>query len=198
MDLFEELRVVAHRQSEEADFPGWLLADVLDIAGDPRRFADRTDLVRLLVTQIADFDCYAGAGCFDSSVSADTIGATIRKIISLENRDTSGPVPPSAVSPRASDSGTIFVAVEQTYRGAAMACEIMECCQFFKDNMKNLPKTAEYVMNKLCLGDHEKCNRYRTFKELDEDDLPSDLDPNDAEEVKKVMLCLRSKQLPKE
>lgn len=72
---------MAKRQSEEGDFPLWLLTDVLAIAGDARRFAGETDLVKLLVRQVAQFDTYAGAGCFDDSVSADTIATTIREIM---------------------------------------------------------------------------------------------------------------------
>jgi hypothetical protein len=81
MDPFVELRAVANQQSEEGEFPSWLLADVLDIANDPERCADRSHLVELLLTQIENLDSYAGAGCFDASVSAETIQATIRQIM---------------------------------------------------------------------------------------------------------------------
>jgi len=80
MDLFEELRGAAVQQNEEAEFPSWLLADVLDIANRPDSYADRIHLVELLLAQIRNFDSYAGTGCFDSSVSADTISGTIRRI----------------------------------------------------------------------------------------------------------------------
>jgi len=76
-----------------------------------------------------------------------------------------------------------------------MACEIMACCQFFKDNMGSFPKTAEYIKQKLCLGDYESCNRFRIYKEFGGENIPPDLDPVDTEEVKKVMQCLRNKQL---
>lgn len=76
-----------------------------------------------------------------------------------------------------------------------MACEIQECCQFFKDNMKDLPKTAEYIMMKLCFGDFERCNRFKIYKELGKGSVPSDLDPQDTEEVEKALLCLRNKPL---
>jgi hypothetical protein len=72
-----------------------------------------------------------------------------------------------------------------------MACEIMACCQFFKDNMGNFPKTAEYIKNKLCSGDYEKCSRYRIYKEYGNKDLPPDFLPEDAVELEKVMQCLK-------
>ena len=82
MELFEELRATAVKQSEEAQFPLWLLTDVLEIANDPVSHAGQIHLVELLLTQIKDFDTYAGAGCFDSSVSAETIKGTIDQILS--------------------------------------------------------------------------------------------------------------------
>ena len=82
MDPFEELRKVALQQSEEGEFPGWLLADVMVIADSPERYADKVHLVEILITQIGNFDLYAGTGCFDNSVGVETIRATIRQLIS--------------------------------------------------------------------------------------------------------------------
>lgn len=76
-----------------------------------------------------------------------------------------------------------------------MACEIVAYCQFFNDNMKNLPKTAEYIQNKLCYGDYKSCNRFKIYKESGGADVPFDLNPSDTEEVKKAMRCLRERQL---
>lgn len=75
-----------------------------------------------------------------------------------------------------------------------MACELVECCQFFKDNMKELPKSAEYIRNKLCFGDYQSCNRYRIYQETGGADVPFDLHPNDVEAVKKAAECLQKKQ----
>lgn len=75
-----------------------------------------------------------------------------------------------------------------------MACELVECCQFFKDNLKNLPKTAEYIRNKLCYGDYESCNRYRIFQQNGGENVPFDLHPDDVEAVRKVKQCMLKKQ----
>jgi hypothetical protein len=75
-----------------------------------------------------------------------------------------------------------------------MACELLDCCQFFNDNMKGMPKAADYIKNNLCLGNHEVCNRFKIYKEFGGQEIPFDLDPNDTEEVKKVLQCLRKKQ----
>ncbi len=80
MDLFEELRAILLLQSEEGEFPTWLTADVMVIAGDPERFMDKSHLIGTPIAQIRDFDPYAGAGCFAIAVSAETIQATIRTI----------------------------------------------------------------------------------------------------------------------
>ena len=79
-----------------------------------------------------------------------------------------------------------------------MKCELVECCQFFKDNMKNLPKSAEYIQNKLCYGDYASCNRYRIYKETGGEDVPFNLYPDDVEAIKKVTQCLLKKQKPDE
>jgi hypothetical protein len=75
-----------------------------------------------------------------------------------------------------------------------MQCELMECCQFFNDNMKNLPIAAEYVKSKLCLGDFESCSRFRIFKEYGGEKVISYVDQGDAEQVNKAIRCLRKKQ----
>ena len=166
MNLLEKLRAAAIHRSLEGEFPDWLLADILKIADTPDRFADRVHLVETLITQIGNFDPYAGVGCFDTSVGADAIRTTIRQIAALPNGQS-----------------------------GAKTCEIFACCQFFSDNMRNLPKSAEYIKNKLCLDDYESCNRYRIYKAFDgEDKNRSYLDPADAEEVKKVIQCLGKKQ----
>lgn len=77
MALFEELRSTAIRQSEEGDFPLWLLADVLEIADNHEIYAHHCGVLELLLAQIHDFDSFAGVGCFDSSTSADTIRRTV-------------------------------------------------------------------------------------------------------------------------
>ncbi len=81
MNLFEKLKAVALKQSEVGEFPNWLTADVLTIASHPERYANKSDLVETLITQIVNYDPYAGAGCFDISVEAETIVATIRQIM---------------------------------------------------------------------------------------------------------------------
>lgn len=75
-----------------------------------------------------------------------------------------------------------------------MACEIVKCCQFFKDNMKNLPKSAEYLQNKFCFGDYASCNRYRIYLETGGTHIPFDLYPDDVEAIRKVKECLLEKQ----
>lgn len=80
-ELFDRLATAARVQSEEGDFPCWLLADILEIASAPERYAQKTGLIELLLEQVRDFDAHAGAGCFDTSVSAGTIEGTLKKIM---------------------------------------------------------------------------------------------------------------------
>ena len=79
-----------------------------------------------------------------------------------------------------------------------MPCDLIEGCQFFSDNMKNLPKAAEYIKTKLCLGDYQSCNRFRIYREYGGENIPPYLDPADVEQVLKAALCLRKKHDAKE
>jgi len=85
MELFERLAAAATRQSEEADLPSSLLAEILEIAGSPGRHAAHPELIELLIEQVENFDSYAGAGCFGDAVSAGTIQATLRQITIAES-----------------------------------------------------------------------------------------------------------------
>lgn len=75
-----------------------------------------------------------------------------------------------------------------------MACEIVACCQFFNNKMKDMPKSADYIKSKLCLRDYESCARYRIYKECGGKSIPLDLFPDDTEEVNNVIQCLQNKQ----
>lgn len=79
-----------------------------------------------------------------------------------------------------------------------MACELVACCQFFNDKMEDMPKTAAYIKSKLCLDDYESCARYRIYIECGRKSVPSDLFPNNTEEVNKVIQCIRNKRLPED
>ena len=74
-----------------------------------------------------------------------------------------------------------------------MACELLACCQFFYDNMKNMPKAEYYLKKRLCFGDFESCKRYMIYKESGGENMPLDFDP-DSEEVVKIIQCQRQKQ----
>lgn len=75
-----------------------------------------------------------------------------------------------------------------------MACELVAYCQFFNDKMKDMPKSAAYIKNRLCLSDYKSCARYRIYKECGGKSVPLDLFPNNAEEVNKVIQCIRNKR----
>ena len=75
-----------------------------------------------------------------------------------------------------------------------MPCDLIEGCQFFNDNMPNMPKAAQYIKNKLCLGDFQSCSRFKIYQEYGGEGIPEYLYPRDTEDVKKAVRCLRKKQ----
>jgi hypothetical protein len=159
MELFENLRAVALQQSRDGEFPVWLLAHILEISDNPGRYADQVHLVGILIAQVGDYDPYAGAGCFDTSVGPETIQSTIRQI------------------------------QHNASSNVLKTCELFACCQFFNDNMQGLPKAAKYIKNKLCLDDYESCDRFRIYKESDGEKVPPHHTSTDAAEVKKALQC---------
>jgi predicted DNA-binding protein (UPF0251 family) len=84
-DIIDELKTVVSRLHEDGEFPVWLLKDMQAIAESPNRYSGSPELVALLVRQAENYDPYAGAGCFDTSVSADAIAATLKKIVPCQD-----------------------------------------------------------------------------------------------------------------
>lgn len=78
--VFAALKTTICRLSEDEVFPAWLLKDMQAIIESPDRYSGNTELVSLLIRQAENYDPYAGAGCFDMSVGADAIAATLGRI----------------------------------------------------------------------------------------------------------------------
>ena len=68
-----------------------------------------------------------------------------------------------------------------------MACELIEHCQFCHDNMKDMPKAAEYLKARLCYGNFEHCNRFRIYQQLGGADIQCDPISSDTEVVEKIL-----------
>jgi len=78
--LFDELRQEILHQQEQGDFPEWIVADILAIAGRPELYMHREEHVRALIDQIRGYDPYAGAGCFSTSCNLETIRRTLHRL----------------------------------------------------------------------------------------------------------------------
>jgi len=168
LEQFKRLKEVALRQNREADFPDWLLTEVVKIADAPERYAGQIALVETLIAQIADYASYAGAGCFDDSVGAETIQRTLKAITGCGE----GP---------ASDTGD------------SAHCPLLPCCQLFA-GMKDMPRSAEYIQSKLCHGEYDQCNRHKMYRQMVGEKVDCFPNLSDVEEVEKVMQCLLKKQ----
>jgi hypothetical protein len=77
-----------------------------------------------------------------------------------------------------------------------MACELLDHCHFFDDNMKDMPLAAEYLKAKLCYGNHELCNRFRMYQQRGGAEVECEPNHSDAEEVERLIQRLRDHQLP--
>jgi len=159
--IFEELRTVLTQQNQTGEFPSWLMDEIMGIIDNAEQYKNKKLLIETLTSQIGNFDLYAGAGCFDTGVSAEAIQSTLRQL-NLEK-----------------EGGQ---------------CELIPCCNFFADKFRHMPKTETYIKKRLCFGDYLSCNRFKIYVDFGKENLPPDLDPTDAEEVKKVIQCLRNKK----
>ncbi len=77
MELFERLERAIRQQSEEGELPDFLVEPLLAIALQPETFRGEEAKVRLLLTQVENFDAYAGAGCFGDSYGAEDLLRTL-------------------------------------------------------------------------------------------------------------------------
>ena len=79
MSVFEELKQIARREHEHGDLPSWLLTEILTVVDDLALCSEKEERIRALITQIQNYDPYAGAGCFSSSCSLENIRKTVRR-----------------------------------------------------------------------------------------------------------------------
>lgn len=66
-------------EHEQGELPASLLAEILAIAENPAPYAKNKEGISLLITQIQNYDPYAGAGCFSFSFSLEDIRRTLRQ-----------------------------------------------------------------------------------------------------------------------
>lgn len=62
-------------------------------------------------------------------------------------------------------------------------CELCDTCIFFNDKMPDMPDVAEYLKDKFCRKNFEKCARYRIYREFGRENVPASLFPNEEEMV---------------
>lgn len=72
-----------------------------------------------------------------------------------------------------------------------MGCELLKYCHFFADYMKELPRSAAYMKKNLCLNNHGACSRFKIYQEYGLENIPTDLDPEDAKQLEKIRECLK-------
>jgi hypothetical protein len=74
---------------------------------------------------------------------------------------------------------------------ATMAdCECLAKCPFFNDKMANMPSMADIMKHRYCHDDWDTCARYRVFKALGREHVPSDLFPNQVADVDRVLTSI--------
>lgn len=72
-------------------------------------------------------------------------------------------------------------------RELAMAkCEKLSACPFFNDRLSNMPAVASLLKESYCLGEKEKCARYRVS--IAGLQVPLDLFPNDIHRAEHLLL----------
>lgn len=80
MMIFETLRITAIEQNKAADFPSFLMDEIIKLVENRQNYADKINLIEKLITQISNFDLYAGSGCFSDSYGVESIQTTLRQL----------------------------------------------------------------------------------------------------------------------
>ena len=76
-----------------------------------------------------------------------------------------------------------------------MPCEILPCCQLINEQMKAMPKAADYLKEHICLGDFGYCTWYRVYRDFADGQVRPDLfDSPDMQEILKVQQCLQERR----
>ena len=71
-----------------------------------------------------------------------------------------------------------------------MACECLEKCPFFNDKMADMPSMSDLLKDRYCRGEWQSCARYRVFKAVGRDSVPSDLYPAQADKVDGIIAAI--------
>lgn len=76
-----------------------------------------------------------------------------------------------------------------------MPCELLPCCQLINEQMKAMPKAADYLRGHICLGDYGYCTWYRIYRDFAGGQVRPDLmDSPDMQEIKKIQQCLKERR----
>lgn len=68
------------------------------------------------------------------------------------------------------------------------ACNLMERCSFFKNNMAEMPSTAEVIKMRYCRGrENAVCARYLVSESLGMEKVPPDLLPNQMDRIAEIL-----------
>ena len=73
-----------------------------------------------------------------------------------------------------------------------MACSLAETCIFFNDRMANMPSMANMYKARYCQASYEGCARYRVFKAVGRENVPTDLYPNEADRVEAIVTAVKA------
>jgi len=80
MNIIEELRQTAIEQNNNAELPDNLLTEILELTLSPVKLEGNEAVVTKLISQLRDFDLYAGTGCFSEACSVKDITETLRSL----------------------------------------------------------------------------------------------------------------------
>lgn len=80
MDLFERLADTTRRQNQEGDLPDFVVPLLLSVALQPERFADRQELVALLLQEVEEYETYSNVCCEKIGFSLEDIHVTLDRL----------------------------------------------------------------------------------------------------------------------
>jgi len=80
MDVFARLAAATRRQNSDGDLPDFIVPLLLRVAENPADFADKEDLIALLVQEVEEYETFSNVCCEKIGFSLEDIHRTLDKL----------------------------------------------------------------------------------------------------------------------
>ena len=80
MDLFSRLAETTRRQNSEGELPDFIVPLLLEVANNPDRYEEQTDLVTSLLEAVDEYETYSNVCCEKIGFSLEDINTRLDRL----------------------------------------------------------------------------------------------------------------------